>query len=214
MVPKSLWLLRLLPLPLSFPQNEQISWCWDMDMDTALCIFMIADLKRLLEVPHTIDKKPLKVIKQPPKKKVPLDPLKVHVQGLNEKTTKDSLCLYLEKFSKVDVTEVYMGCNNNAMAVFDAEPGNNTYSYILLLFFCERSKLYLSKRKLALFQCLNICLWFCVFWPTREVVQFLLQSFKGIPSFESTVLSLIYACSLRVVNRFFHKLKLFRLNLL
>ena len=54
-------------------------------MDNALCIFMIADLKRLLEGPHTIGGKPLKVIKQPPKKKVPLDPLKVHVQGLNER---------------------------------------------------------------------------------------------------------------------------------
>ena len=179
MVPKSLWLLRLLPLPLSFPRMNKSHgvelWIWTLHY----VFSWIADLKRLLEGPHTIDKKPLKVIKQPPKKKVPLDPLKVHVQGLNEKTTKDSLCLYLEKFSKVDVTEVYMGCNNNAMAVFDAEPGNNTYSYILLLFVCERSKLYLSKRKLALFQCLNICLWFCVFWPTREVVQFLLQSFKG-----------------------------------
>ena len=101
---------------------------------TKVCIFIIADLKRLLEGPHTIDKKPLKVIKQPPKKKVPLDALKVHVQGLNEKTTKDSLWLYLEKFSKVDVTEVYMGCNNNAMAVFDAEPGNNTYSLFVLVF--------------------------------------------------------------------------------
>ena len=95
---------------------------------------MIADLKRLLGGPHTIDKKSLKVIMQPPKKKVPLDPLKVHVQGLNEKTTKDSLWLYLEKFSKVDVTEVYMGCNNNAMAIFDTEPGNNTYSLFVLVF--------------------------------------------------------------------------------
>ena len=97
---------------------------------------MIADLKRLLEGPHTIDKKPLKVIKQPPKKKVPLDPRKVHVQELNEKTTKDSLWLYLEKFSKVDVTEVYMGCNNNAMAVFDAEPGKKYIFVICFLLFC------------------------------------------------------------------------------
>ena len=95
---------------------------------------MIADLKRLREGPHTIDEKPLKVINQPPKKKVPLDPLKVHVQGLNDETGRDSLRLYLEKFSKVDVTEVYMGCNNNAMAIFDTEPGNNTYSLFVLVF--------------------------------------------------------------------------------
>ena len=120
---------------------------------------MIADLRRLHEGPHTIDERPLKVINQPPKKKVPLDPLKVHVQGLNEKTTKDSLWLYLEKFSKADVTEVYMGCNNNAMAVFDAEQGKKKYivryvflfSFILLLFFRERSRMYLSKRKLVVF---------------------------------------------------------------
>lgn len=96
---------------------------------------MIADLRRLLEGPHTIDEKPLKVINQPPKKKVPLDPLKVHVQGLNEKTTKDSLWFYLEKFSKVDVTEVYMGCNNNAMAVFDFEQGKKIYWSLLVFVF-------------------------------------------------------------------------------
>ena len=96
---------------------------------------MIADLKRLLDGPHTIDKKPLEVINQPPKKKVPLDPLKVHVQGLNEKTTKDSLWFYLEKFSNVDVTEVYMGFNNNAVAVFDAEPSKKIYSLLVIVFF-------------------------------------------------------------------------------
>ena len=98
-------------------------------------IFVIADLKRLREGPHTIDEKPLKVINQPPKKKVPLDPLKVHVQGLNDETGRDSLRLYLEKFSKVDVTEVYMGCNNNAMAVFNAEPGKKIYLLLVFVFF-------------------------------------------------------------------------------
>ena len=96
---------------------------------------MIADLKRHCGGPHTIGKKPLKVINHPPKKKVPLDPQKVHVQGLNEKTTKDSLSFYLEKFSNVDVTEVYMGCNNNAMAVFDAEPGKKIYLLLVFVFF-------------------------------------------------------------------------------
>ena len=117
---------------------------------------MIADLKRLCEGQHTIGKKPLKVINEHPKKKVQLDPQKVHVQGLNENTSKDSLSFYLEKFSNVDVTEVYMGCNNNAMAVFDAEPGKKIYSgylflfpFILLLFVRKRSKMYLSKRKLV-----------------------------------------------------------------
>ena len=107
-------------------------WIWTLHY---VFSYMIADLKKLLEGPHTIDKKPLKVIKQPPKKKVPLDPRKVHVQELNEKTTKDSLWFYLEKFSTVDVTEVYMGSNNNAMAVFDAEPGKkNTYSLFVFVF--------------------------------------------------------------------------------
>ena len=124
-------------------------WIWTLHY---VFSYMIADLKKLLEGPHTIDKKPLRVIKQPPKKKVPLDPRKVHVQELNEKTTKDSLWFYLEKFSTVYVTEVYMGSNNNALAVFDAEPGKKMhipylflFSLILWLFFCERSKIYLSK---------------------------------------------------------------------
>ena len=85
---------------------------------------LVSDLKRLLEVPHSIDKKSITVIRQPPKKKVPLDPLKVHVQGLNETTSDDCLRYYLEKFSEADVSEVYKGSKNNALAVFDADPGN------------------------------------------------------------------------------------------
>ena len=131
-------------------------------------IFVTADLKRLREGPHTIDEKPLKVINHPPKKKVPLDPLKVHVQGLNEKTTQDSLSLYLEKFSKVDVTEVYMGCNNNAMAVFDAEQGKKKYIvrylFCFLLFCCcsfvnDQECIY-PKESQWFFLFLNICSYF------------------------------------------------------
>ena len=61
--------------------------------------------------------------KEPPKKKVPLDPIRVQVRGLNEKITEDCLLFYLEKYSGVEVKEVIIGCNNNAVAIFEAEPG-------------------------------------------------------------------------------------------
>ena len=84
---------------------------------------MTTDLKRLLEGPHFIDKKRITAVRRPPKKKVPPDPLKVHVQGLNETTSEDCLRFYLEKFSGEDVNEVHKGSNNNALAVFNVEPG-------------------------------------------------------------------------------------------
>ena len=81
-------------------------------------------MKRLLEGEHKINKEPIKVRIRPPKKKAPPDPVRVHVKGLDlEKTTKDCLGLYLEKFSMVDVKEVHFGLNDNALAVFDQEPG-------------------------------------------------------------------------------------------
>ena len=43
--------------------------------------------------------------------------------GLNEKITEDCLLFYLEKYSGVEVKEVIIGCNNNAVAIFEAEPG-------------------------------------------------------------------------------------------
>ena len=59
---------------------------------------------------------------QPPKKKVPSDP--VHVQGLSlEKTGKDCLELYLEKLSYVEVKGIQFGSKDNVLAVFDSEPG-------------------------------------------------------------------------------------------
>lgn len=67
--------------------------------------------------------------KQPPKKKVPLDPMKIHVQELNETTSEDCLRFYLEKFTKVEVAEVFKGYNNNALAIFDAEPGDYSYNF-------------------------------------------------------------------------------------
>ena len=85
---------------------------------------LVSDLKQLLEGPHSIDKKHISVMRKPPNKKVPLDRLKVHVQGLNETTSEDCLRFYLEKFSTAEVSEVYRGCRNNALAVFDADPGN------------------------------------------------------------------------------------------
>ena len=83
----------------------------------------ISDIQRLLEHPHKIDGQMITVVRQPPSKKVPLDPVRVHVQGISEKTTEDCLSIYLEKFADVDVKEVYFGCMNNALAVFEREPG-------------------------------------------------------------------------------------------
>ena len=85
----------------------------------------ITDLQRLLEEPHKIDGHIITVIRQPPPKKVPLDPLRVHVQGLSVTTSKDCLSFYLEKFADVEVEEVYLGVKNNALAVFESEPGNS-----------------------------------------------------------------------------------------
>ena len=48
----------------------------------------------------------------------------MHVQGLSETTTEDCLRFYLEKFSDVEVEEVCFGSKNNALATFEAEPGN------------------------------------------------------------------------------------------
>ena len=84
----------------------------------------ITDLQRLLEKPHKIDDRIITVVRQPPPKKVPLDPLRLHVQGISKTTTKDCLSFYLEKFADVDVEEVYLGVKDNALAVFESEPGN------------------------------------------------------------------------------------------
>ena len=74
---------------------------------------------------HSINGKALTVTLQPPKKIIPPDPFRVHVQGLSEKTNGDCLGFYLEKFSgDVEVEEVHFGSNNNALVVFKTEPGS------------------------------------------------------------------------------------------
>ncbi|KAL9974244.1 hypothetical protein ACROYT_G011259 [Oculina patagonica] len=79
----------------------------------------VKDLKRLLEGPHFIDDNSLTVMKKP---RVPLDPLRIHVKGLNEtRTSKDHLKNYLEKFADTDVADVYFGCNNNALVTFETQ---------------------------------------------------------------------------------------------
>ncbi|RMX48337.1 hypothetical protein pdam_00011104 [Pocillopora damicornis] len=88
----------------------------------------VKDLQRLLEEPHKIDGQIITVIRQPPLKKVPLDPLRLHVQGLSVTTSKDCLSFYLEKFADVEVEEVYLGVKNNALAVFESEPEVTSYS--------------------------------------------------------------------------------------
>ncbi|PFX27306.1 Tripartite motif-containing protein 3 [Stylophora pistillata] len=82
----------------------------------------VKDLQRLLEESHKIYGQMITVVRQPPSKKVPLDPLRVHVQGISETTTIDCLTCYLEKFVDVEVENVYLGAKNNALAVFESEP--------------------------------------------------------------------------------------------
>ena len=89
-------------------------------------LLFLTDLKRLLKPDsHSYEGNPITVVMQPPKKKVPLDPVRVHVQGLKAGVTikPDNVRNYLEKFCDVYVTDVQFGCNNNALVVFDAEPG-------------------------------------------------------------------------------------------
>ena len=78
-------------------------------------------------------------MRQLPKKKLPPDPVKVHVQGISETTTEDCLRFYLEKFSNVEVVKVYLGCNNDALATFESEPGN--FESVLFIFSDELTEL-------------------------------------------------------------------------
>ena len=81
-------------------------------------------MRRLLEGKHSIDGTPIVVRRQRPKKRVPPDPVRIHIQGLSENTTADCLSFYLEKFSgDAEVKEVYFGANNNALVAFDTPPG-------------------------------------------------------------------------------------------
>ena len=65
---------------------------------------------------------------QPPKKKVPPDPVMVHVKGFNlEEIGEECLRLHLEKFSNVAVKDVQFGSKDNALVVFDREPGRKAF---------------------------------------------------------------------------------------
>ncbi|CAH3042637.1 unnamed protein product [Pocillopora meandrina] len=92
------------------------------DGDARITFHEVKDLQKLLHQSHSINGKVISVKKEPLKKKVPLDPIRVQVRGLNEKITEDCLLSYLEKYSGVEVKEVIKGCNNNAVAIFEAEP--------------------------------------------------------------------------------------------
>ena len=96
-------------------------------------IAVSTDLERLLEKPHKINGRAITVERQLPKKKLPPDPFKVHVQGISETTTEDCLRFYLEKFSDPEVVEVCLGCNNDALATFESEPGN--FESVLAIFY-------------------------------------------------------------------------------
>lgn len=78
--------------------------------------------------------------RQPPKIKLPPDPFRVYVRGLNKKTTEDCLLFYLEKFSDVEVKEVIRGCDSKAMAIFAAEPGNEWQILFRLNYFHQQVK--------------------------------------------------------------------------
>lgn len=82
------------------------------------------DLHRLLEGRHAIAGKSVAVERQTYKNKVSLDPRMIHIQGINETTSEDCLCFYLEKFSKVEVADVVKGYDNNALIIFNDEPGD------------------------------------------------------------------------------------------
>ena len=90
------------------------------------------DLEKLLHQSHFIDGKVISVKKEPPKKRVPLDPIRVLVRGLNEKITEDCLLFYLERCTDVAVKEVTKCFNNNAVAVFEAEPGTTNVTCLSL----------------------------------------------------------------------------------
>ena len=62
-----------------------------------------------------------------PVKKVPKDPLKLLVKGLNEKTSKDGLLNFMEAISGGEVCDVVFGNDNSALVSFakGSEPGTN-----------------------------------------------------------------------------------------
>ena len=97
--------------------------------------YLLTDLQKLLQTSHFINGRAISVQRLLPKKKLPPDPFRVYVRGLNEKTTEDCLLFYLEKFSDVEVKEVVCGCDGKAMAIFAAEPGNEWQVLFLLFFF-------------------------------------------------------------------------------
>lgn len=88
------------------------------------CDYLLTDLQKLLQTSHFINGRTISVQRLLPKKRLPPDPLRVYVRGVNEKTTEDCLLFYLEKFSDVEVKEVVCGWDGKAMAIFASEPGN------------------------------------------------------------------------------------------
>ena len=109
--------------PTPLPQEALIS-----DYTKTALLRFLSDSKRLLRPDsHFVNNVPLTVVKQPPKKKIPFDPVRLHVQGFKEGVVikRDHIQNYLEKFCDVFVTDVRFGSNNlNALVVFDAEPGS------------------------------------------------------------------------------------------
>ena len=96
------------------------------------------DLRKLLQTSHFINGKAISVERLPPKEKLPPDPFRLYVRGLNEKTTEDCLLFYLEKFSDVEVKEVIRGCDGKALAIFAVEPGNEWKVFFPINYFTYR----------------------------------------------------------------------------
>ncbi len=54
---------------------------------------------------------------------LPLDRKKLYVENIDPKTTKDSLCNYIEVRTKLEPSEIQLGNSGNALLTFNEEPG-------------------------------------------------------------------------------------------
>lgn len=54
---------------------------------------------------------------------LPRDRKKLYVENIDPKTTKDSLCNYIEVKARIEVCDVEFGENRNALVTFNEEPG-------------------------------------------------------------------------------------------
>ena len=72
---------------------------------------------------HVIDGCQLKVSLERPIQKLPADPCKLHITGLSERTTRDTLMSFMEVATGLEVLGVDFGAKANAIVTFDGAPG-------------------------------------------------------------------------------------------